>query len=140
MEQSSSPRFFLTSYNRSFLFSGPRRGSPARGTPNVLMGHNNQVVRVDPHLVPLTDEAVRQYTNAGGHLTRFRPFGEDPLRNHPSLAYQRVREFHQRYPSFDVFFSSLVNGNNSFVRVSHILSQQLSSDKLFDNTVTMQIP
>lgn len=97
------------------------------------MEHNNQAVRVDPQLVPPTDEAVRQYNNAGGHLTQFSPFGEDPLKDHSNLAYQRVREFHQRYPSFDIFFSSLVNGDDSFFRqglthfitLTNILKQQI---------------
>jgi len=35
--------------------------------PNHLIASNNQTARVDPRLVPLADNAVRHYEEAGGH-------------------------------------------------------------------------
>lgn len=75
------------------------------------MSSNNQVARIDPRLIP-SDDAVRQYSAAGGHLTDFSVFGEDPLSNNTSLIQQRDTEFHRRYPQFDTFFHKLVNGDD----------------------------
>lgn len=96
--------------------AGPRRGSPSRGTPNHLMASNNHTARIDPHLIPLPEEAVRQYEQAGGHITHFSGFGEDPLFNNTILSHQREVEFHQRYPNFDLFFHKVVNGDDSVFR------------------------
>ena len=100
----------------SFIISGSRRGSPSRGTPNHLMDSNNQTARVDPQFIPLAEEAARQYEEAGGQLTHFSTFGEDPLAHDANLVYQRQDEFHRRYPVFDPFFSNLVNGDDSLFR------------------------
>ena len=92
---------------------GARPGCPSRGTPNHLMSSNNQVARIDPHLIPSSDDAVRQYSAAGGRLTDFSVFGEDPLSNNTCLIQQREAEFHYRYPQFDPFFHKLVNGDDN---------------------------
>ena len=91
---------------------GARTGCPSRGTPNHLMLSNNQVARIDPQLIPSAEDAVRQYSATGGHLTEFSVFGEDPFRNNVSLVQQREAEFHHRFPQFDVFFHKLVNGDD----------------------------
>ena len=82
---------------------------PSCGTPNHLMASNNHTARIDPHLIPLPEEAVRQYEQAGGHITHFSGFGEDPLVN-VILSHQHEAKFHQRYPNFEPFFNKLVNG------------------------------
>ena len=95
------------------------------------MNSNNRAAKVDPHLVPLPEDAVRQYEEAGGHLTHFSKFGEDPFASNACLIRQREEEFQKRYPSFDPFFSNLVNGNDSlfregllyFIRLTHTLQQ-----------------
>lgn len=61
--------------------------------------------------IPSAQDAVRQYTIAGGHLTDFSAFGEDPLNDDNSLVQQRETEFLQRYPQFDPLFHKLVNGD-----------------------------
>ena len=68
--------------------AGPRRGCPSRGTPNHLMASNSHTARIDPHLIPLPEEVVRQYEQAGGHITHFSGFGEDPLVNNTILSHQ----------------------------------------------------
>ena len=64
-----------------------------------------------PGLIPSAEDAARQYSAAGGHLTDFSVFGEDPLNNNSSLVQQRETEFLQRYPQFDQLFHKLVNGD-----------------------------
>ena len=59
---------------------------------------------------------MRQYEEAGGHITHFSKFGEDPLVSDTILYHQREAEFHQTYPDFDPFFHKLVNGDDSFFR------------------------
>ena len=68
---------------------GARPGCPSRGTPNQLMSSNNQVARIDPQIIPSVEDAIRQYNAAGGHITNFSVFGEDPLQNNASLIQQR---------------------------------------------------
>ena len=79
------------------------------------MESNNRTARVDTWLVPSPEDAVRQYEEAGGHLTHFSGFGEDPLANDTVLIHQRDAEFHQRFPNFDPFFHKLVNGDDCFL-------------------------
>ena len=85
--------------------AGPRRGWPSRGTPNHLIASNSHTARIDPYLIPLPEEAVRQYEQAGGHITHFSGFGEDPLVN-VILSHQHEAKFHQRYPNFEPFFTN----------------------------------
>lgn len=95
------------------------------------MDSNNQTARIDPQFVPLPEDAARQYSDAGGHLTLYGKFGEDPLAGRANLVYQREVQFHLRYPAFDQFFSNLVNGNDSlfregllyFIQITHTLQQ-----------------
>lgn len=77
------------------------------------MESNNHTARVDNRLVPSPEDAVRQYEEAGGHLTHFSGFGEDPLADDTVLTHQRDTEFHQRYANFDPFFHKLVNGDDT---------------------------
>ena len=85
--------------------AGPRRGWPSLGTPNHLIASNSHTARIDPYLIPLPEEAVRQYEHTGGHITHFSGFGEDPLINNAILSHQHEAGFHQRYPNFSIFFS-----------------------------------
>ena len=96
--------------------AGPRRGWPSRGTPNHLIASNSHTARIDSYLIPLPEEAVRQYQQAGGHITHFSGFGEDPFINNAILSHQREAKFHQRYPNFESLFHELVNGDDSVFR------------------------
>ena len=77
------------------------------------MNTNNQAARIAPQYVPLPEDAARQYREAGGHLTQFSVFGEDPLASDAIRVNQREEEFYHRYPTFDPIFSNTVNGYHS---------------------------
>lgn len=57
------------------------------------MASNSRIARVDPRLIPSPEDAVRQYEEAGGHITHFSGFGRDPLANDAPLIHQRDAEF-----------------------------------------------
>ena len=80
------------------------------------MQKNNQAVRISLHQLPSPDEAVQMFEANGGHLTIFSPFGDDPLKDHMRLAAEREENFHEQYPEFQPFFSTVVNGDNSLFR------------------------
>ena len=104
-----------------YLCEGPRRG-----IPNTLMERNNQAVHIDPHQLPSPDVAVQMFEANGGHLTIFSPFGNDPLKDHMRLAAEREEKFHEQYPEFQPFFSTVVNGDNSLFRSGLLYFIQLS--------------
>ena len=95
------------------------------------MDTNNRAARIDLQFVPLPEDAARQYKEAGGHLTHFSKFGDDPLESNAILVNLREEEFHHRYPVFNPFFFNLVNGDDSlfhegllyFIRTTHKLQQ-----------------
>jgi len=105
---------------------GPRHGCPSRGTPNHLMALNNHTARIDPQLIPSPEEAVRQYQQAGGHITHFSEFGKDLLATHTTLSHQREAEFHQRYPNFELFSHKLVNDDDSVFRAGLLFLIQIT--------------
>ena len=80
------------------------------------MSQKNQVTRVDSHLIPSTDDAIRSFESHGSHLTVFGPFGRDPLESSSALALQRDAEFHAQYPTFDDIFYGTVNQDYWFFR------------------------
>ena len=84
---------------------------PNVGIPDHLMSNNNRAAHVPAASLPTTKEAVRQYERMGGHLNVTPRFGMDPLANNMELGAIRNENFNQRYPQFDHFFHSLVNGN-----------------------------
>ena len=80
------------------------------------MASNNQAARINPQLIPSPEDAMRQFEEAGGHITHFSGFGEDPLASNSIQLQQRKIRFHQRYPTFDVFFHTVVNGDDNLFR------------------------
>lgn len=50
-----------------------------KGIPNVLALENCKTHSLACELVPEADEIVRNYESQGGRITRFSPFGNDPL-------------------------------------------------------------
>ena len=70
---------------------------------------------INGHLVPTADEAFRSYTEAGGTITEFSGFGQDPLAHDAHLSQQREAHFHDRYQDFGPFFQELVNGDDKRV-------------------------
>lgn len=97
------------------------------------MRRNNQLVPLDPTLVPEPEDILQQFEAHGGQITHFSPFGQDPLQEREDLISLREQEFHTRYPDFSCFFSTVVNDNFSlfsdgllfFIDVSKRLELQL---------------
>jgi len=63
--------------------------------------------------LPSAEEAVKLYEDAGGHLTHFSLFGEDPFVENISLQRERLRVFQQKYPAFNPIFHKLENGDDN---------------------------
>lgn len=86
---------------------------PRKGIPNVLMESNHQAVRLNPDLLPTTDEAVNLFTEDGGRLTlpADSSFGQDPLANAPQLQAQRLHLFSSAVPRPEIVHGRLVNGH-----------------------------
>ena len=61
-----------------------------------------------PGLIPSAEDAARQYSAAGGHLTDFSVFGEDPLT--AALCSNEKQNFCKDI-QFDPLFHKLVNGD-----------------------------
>jgi hypothetical protein len=76
---------------------------PGRGIPNERMQENNHVMPVDPSVIPDQDNAVQQMESMGSHLTRFSPFGFDPLESHNDLIRQREDMFFEKFPSYNKY-------------------------------------
>ena len=93
------------------LFPGGRRG-----VPNQLMHRNNQVMPLDPALVPEPEDAVQQFEAHGGHLTLFSAFGRDPLEDREDLIKAREEDFYRKYPDFGCFFYTVVNNDYALFR------------------------
>lgn len=98
-------------YENYFVIPGGRRG-----VPNQLMHRNNQVMPLDPALVPEPEDAVQQFEAHGGHLTLFSAFGRDPLEDREDLIKAREEDFYRKYPDFGCFFYTVVNNDYSLFR------------------------
>lgn len=84
--------------------------------------------RVDPAVVPSTEEAVQAYEQLGGHLTYFPAFGRDPLADSPLLSRRRLQNFQACFPSFETLFYNLVNGDSTPFENALLLFLQLTRD------------
>ena len=62
-------------------------------------------------MLPTSEEAVLAYEREGGHLSLPEVFGTDLLARNQQLKKLRSDNFNAAYPSFDVIFHCLVNGN-----------------------------
>ena len=62
-------------------------------------------------MLPTSEEAVLAYEREGGHLTLPEVFGTDLLSGNQKLQILCFDNFNAAYPSFDVVFHCLVNGN-----------------------------
>ena len=71
------------------------------------MASKNQVARIAPQVLPSPEEALKLYEEAGGNITRYSRFGEDPLRNDNTRIQQRLSDFHEVYPAFEPIFYKL---------------------------------
>ena len=108
--------------NAGFTFNKGR----LRGIPNLMMHRNNQASPIHPHQIPSRDDAIQMFESQGGHVTFFSPFGSDPLIADKRLATEREETFHQQYPDFRPFFSTVANGDTSLFRSGLLYFIQLS--------------
>ena len=77
-----------------------------------MMHKNNQASPIHPHQLPSCDDAI--------------PFGSDPLIADKRFATERKETFHQQYPDFRPFFSTVANGDTSLFRSGLLYLIQLS--------------
>ena len=64
-------------------------------------------------MVPEADDIVRDFEAQGGRITRFSPFGNDPLDNEPELLEERERQHSHSHHEYKDIFQLLVNGNTA---------------------------
>ena len=82
--------------------------------PNDLACQNSRAFRIEPHLIPTTNDAVASYESMrGGRLTTNCMFGSDPLSGFPERFEERTRRMHQVLPSTDAVFGQVVNGDHT---------------------------
>lgn len=83
-----------------------------KGVPDKRMEENKKTF-ILPSIdrLPTSEEAVLAYEREGGHLTLPEVFGTDLLSGNQQLQNLRFDNFNAAYPSFDVIFHCLVNGN-----------------------------
>lgn len=82
-----------------------------RGIPNVLALQDCKTHSLAAEMVPEADEIVRNYESQGGRITRFSPFGNDPLDNQLELLEERERQHSYAHHEYKEIFQLLVNGN-----------------------------
>ena len=87
--------------NKSSLFTGPKGCIPIE-----KMSETNQAVRLEPHLIPTTPEAVRMYEERGGRLNTDPSIGNDPI-----ACYDHLQE------SSHLIFSRIFSRNSSFASI-----------------------
>lgn len=63
-------------------------------------------------MLPTSEEAVLAYEREDGHLSLPEVFGTDLLSGNQQLQKLCFDNFNAAYPSFDVIFHCLVNGNH----------------------------
>lgn len=81
--------------------------------PDELMTGNKQSVPITASYLPTAAQALQMYEQRGGSLTQWAKFGNDPLEGNVDLTSQRLRQFHQQFPSFVSIFHSVVNNNQT---------------------------
>ena len=79
--------------------------------PNKVMRTSNRIARVDIRHLPRSHQAVRMYHEEGGRISDEKYFGKDPILTDSTKSSIRTQAFSERFPSFDVIFQGLLNGN-----------------------------
>lgn len=87
-----------------------------KGVPDKRMEENKQTfILPSTDMLPTSEEAVLAvlaYEREGGHLSLPQVFGTDLLSGNQELQNLRFDNFNAAYPSFDIIFHCLVNGND----------------------------
>ena len=98
--------------------TGRKNGIP-RGTPNWRMSQNNQIMPINPSVLPTADDIVRLYVSNGStSITTMNNFGIDPLEQDPVKYRLRFQSFCEQSPPFDTIFSRAVNGDDEIFKRS----------------------
>ena len=61
--------------------------------PDVVSQRTSRVHSVNQPMIPSMEDAVQMYTDAGGQITHYLPFGIDPLASSDTLINQCETEF-----------------------------------------------
>ena len=107
-----------------------RKDGLLRGIPNERVLLDNRTKRISLSLLPSAEGIAQQYRNSGGHVTDAIMFGLDPIANNVHKCFIRMSTFTEYYPSFDMIFHQVANGNDVifqealifFIDVTHRLS------------------
>jgi len=94
--------------------------------PRLAVTVGNQAIPINPSIIPEANDAVQQFQSAGGQLTIFNSFGEDPLLSNPALVTQREMEFLRYHANFSEIFYTLVNGDYTLFREGIICFMDIS--------------
>ena len=90
---------------------------------NIFQAAMDKTVKVPPHVVPTTTEAVKLFEENGGQLTTWPEFGVDPLSNEESLSSSRSQHFHSHFPDvsrWSKWQSNIVTKCNLVIQRSHL--------------------
>lgn len=77
-----------------------------------LRNNNNRVSHVLPQMVPTSEEAITNYEQMGGHITRFPVFGRDPLSTNIQLQHERKQRFNNNV-NWELIYGKLVNNEDT---------------------------
>ena len=77
----------------------------------MLAQQNCGITSTTPTLIPSSDEAVMNYEQYQGVLTRFSVFGNDPLSAREDLMKRRELLFAESNPDFDQISTNVVSSN-----------------------------
>jgi len=86
---------------------------PGKGVPHKRMEENKKTfILPSIDMLSTSEEAVLAYEREDGHLSLPKVFGTDLLSGNQQLQNLHFDNFNAAYPSFDVIFHCLVNGNH----------------------------
>ena len=80
------------------------------GVPAAVAHRTDQTANVQVNQVPSVEDAITEFTAAGGALTMESAVGNDPLAAHDHLVQQREAHFCQAYPDLMTLFSETLVG------------------------------
>ena len=84
-----------------------------KGVPDKRMEENKKTfILPSIDMLPTGEEAVSAYERDGGNLRSPEVFGTDILAGNEQLQQLRFDNFNAAYPSFEVIFYCLVNGDH----------------------------
>ena len=83
------------------------------GKPADLRRRNSRCNRVNPQVIPTSQEAVEEYERQGGHITAFPVSGRDALENDSVLQTERDQRFNAALSNLEQAYGELMNGSDT---------------------------